>query len=113
MNYKIYRHVPPQRLRALIPKRYHPQIIWSDLGDAEAVLLLFAQGPENVVLSSVVLRAVASLSDLNERSRIAIAGCLTAEAAKVLTGFGFRSYTLNEFSYWTDESFKRITKATA
>jgi len=112
VKFKVYRHVPPQTLRGLIPKRYHPQVNWADFESGESVLLLFAHDRKDVVLSSVVRRAIDSLMDLDEQSRVAVAGCFTAEATIALAEGGFRSFTLSDFP-WTDDNYKRIRKTTA
>lgn len=97
-------------LRGLIPKRYHSQVRWSDFEAGEAALFLFRHDREDVVLSSVVRRALDSVTDLSEPYRLAVGGCFTAEAASILTTAGFQAYTLSDFA-WTDESYKSITKA--
>ena len=110
VKFNALRHMGTKTLRGSIPKRYHSQFFWSDFDDAETALLVFGHGRDDVVISSVVSRALTSVTDLSEQHRIAVGGNFTAEAAKLLTDSGFRIYTSSEFA-WTDDSYKNITKA--
>ena len=110
MKYIVHRHVGAQKLRGLIPKRYHSQVRWPEFEGAETALFLFRHDRENVVLSSVVRHALDSVGDLSERFRVAGGGGFTAEARTLLAGAGCRIYALSDLA-WTDETYKKVKKA--
>ncbi len=83
---------------------------WGELRTYDAVLLQFSAAQSDVVLSSVVRRALDSIGTMAEPSRLAIGGCFTAEARHLLTEAGFVAYSLHEF-HWTDKSYKKISRA--
>jgi hypothetical protein len=110
VKFKAHRHLSSQTLRGLIPKRYHSQFFWSEFDNAETALLLFRNDREDVVISSMVTRALVKLTDLSEQHRVAVGGNFTEEAARLLTESGFRTYTLSNFT-WTDDTYKSTTNA--
>ena len=110
VKFKVHRHVGAQALRGLIPKRYHSQFRWSEFDAAQTALLLFRYDQDDVVISSIVSRALHSTTDLSEQFRVAVGGNFTTEAASFLAEAGFHIYTLRDLT-WTDESYKSLTKA--
>ena len=94
-----------------MPKRYHSQFRWSEFDGDETALLLFRHDREDVILSTVVRRAIESVGDISEPLRIAVGGDFTQEALGLLHAAGFRTFRLGDW-FWTDESYRHITKAT-
>jgi len=110
VKFKVHRKVSSEKLAHIIPRQVASQLTRSWFEGVETLVLSFSIDRNHVVLSALARRAVASLCDSSEPRRLAIGGCFTLEALEVLKAAGFTTIAVDGFA-WTDESYKRITKA--
>jgi len=112
VKFKIHRNVSAEKLPRIIPHQVASQLTRSLMDSPETALLIFSIDRNHVVLSALARKAVAALADSAESQRLAVGGCFTLDALAVLKDAGFTTIAIDGFP-WTDESYKRITKATA
>src|SRR4051812_37166841 len=89
MTFKLHRCVTGATLRRLVPRRYHPQIKWSEFADAKTAALLFEHKRKEVVTHTMVQQTLDAIGPLDEPFKVAVAANLTHEAAELLAASGF------------------------
>jgi hypothetical protein len=89
MTFNLHRYLSAATLRRLVPRRYHPQMKWSEFADAKTAALLFEHKRKEVVTHTMVQQILDAIGPLDEPFKVAVAANLTHEAAKLLAASGF------------------------